>query len=153
MKSFIIVADSHGNIADLLKLKGIFSESDFVVHLGDYYTDIRKMPLNFGEKLYIVKGNCDGGGEDLVLETEGKKILITHGDRYGVKQSLLKLELYAKQIGADIVLYGHTHISDITEKDGITFINPGTLNRYSKKSYCYMALYNGKITAKIVEID
>ena len=32
---------------------------------------------------------------------------------------------HAKNIGADIVFFGHTHNRTFFQKDGITFINPG----------------------------
>lgn len=153
MKTFLILSDSHGNLSALQKLKGIMGECDYIIHLGDYYHDTYSFSQEFCEKIYAVKGNCDGGGEDLVFEACGKKILLTHGDRYSVKTSLYKLTLKAKEIGADIVLFGHTHHSEITEIDGITFINPGTLSAYGDATYAYMVISGSKVIAKIVNIQ
>lgn len=152
MKTFVILSDSHGNLSALSKLYGVMQESDYVIHLGDYCGDMREYSDDICQKLYRVKGNCDGGGSDFILEAEGKKILLTHGDRYGVKTGLYKLLLRAKEVCADVVLFGHTHIAEITEIDGITFINPGSLSKYGNASYCYMVLVGEKIVAKIVEI-
>ena len=146
------MSDTHGNANDIKKLLPIMEESDYVIHLGDYMSDTRYFSENIYEKLYAVKGNCDGGGDDLVIEIENKKILLTHGDRYGVKQGNLKLLLKAKEIGADAVFYGHTHVPLIEEVENITFINPGTLSNYSEKTYCYAVIFNGKIIAKIVNV-
>lgn len=125
MKTFIVISDSHGNLSAIERLYGIMQESDYVVHLGDYCSDMREYSEPLCEKLYCVKGNCDGGGEDFLLQVDGKKILLTHGDRYGVKSGLYKLLLRAKEVQADAVLYGHTHIAEITEIEGITFIIRG----------------------------
>ena len=152
MKTLFIMSDTHGNANDIKKLLPIMEESDYVIHLGDYMSDTRYFSENIYEKLYAVKGNCDGGGDDLVIEIENKKILLTHGDRYGVKQGNLKLLLKAKEIGADAVFYGHTHVPLIEEVENITFINPGTLSNYSEKTYCYAVIFNGKIIAKIVNV-
>lgn len=128
------------------------SECDYIIHLGDYYHDLSSFSQEFCEKIYAVKGNCDGGGEDLVFEAEGKKILLTHGDRYSVKSTLFKLLLRAKEVGADLVFYGHTHIPETCEMDGITLVNPGTLSAYGKQTYCYTVIANGKIISKIVNL-
>ena len=127
MKTLFIISDTHGNREGLNNLLPIISESHYFIHLGDFCSDIKDMPSEIYDKLYFVKGNCDGGGEDGYLGIEDVKIMITHGDRYGVKQSLTKLYLKAKEQGVNVVLYGHTHIPDIQEYNGITFINPGTL--------------------------
>lgn len=152
MKTLLILSDTHGNLEGINKLLPLMSESDYVIHLGDYCRDFRDMPPEIYDKLYFVKGNCDGGGEDAFIEIEDLKIMLTHGDRYGVKQSLTKLYLKGKETGVNVVLYGHTHIHNIEEYNGITFINPGTLSLYGKKTYCYAVIHKDKITAKIVEI-
>ena len=152
MKTFLILSDTHGNIAAMNKLKGIMAECDYIIHLGDYHRDLQSFSEEFCEKIYSVNGNCDGGGKDLVFEVDGKKILLTHGDRYDVKSSLYKLLLKAKEIKADVVMFGHTHCPVVEERDGILFINPGTLNGYTEKTYCYMVLTGGKAVAKIVNV-
>ena len=153
MKTLFIFSDTHGNLPCIEKLSPIICESDYIVHLGDNSHDLNVLPDDVCEKIYSVKGNCDGGGEDIILEIENRKLLITHGDRYGVKSSLLRVLLKAKEIGADTVLYGHTHISNIEEVDGITLINPGNMTRFGVKSYCYAVISKDKITAKIVAVD
>lgn len=153
MKTFFIVSDTHGHTAPLEKLKGIMLESDYVIHLGDHASDMRPFERESYKKLYSVKGNCDGGGQDELLIVDGYKILLTHGDRYGVKSTLYKLLLKAKELGVSAVFYGHTHIAKIEEIDGITFINPGNMQSFIEKSYCYAVLHNGVLTAKIVTVN
>ena len=88
----------------------------------------------------------------MIIDLDGVKILLTHGDHFGVKQSLLQLFYRAKEVGAQLVFYGHTHIASIDEIEGIKFINPGCMNKFSQNSYCYVVIYNGKITEKFVSI-
>ena len=40
MKTILVLSDTHGNLSDMEKLKGIMAESDYVFHLGDYQSDI-----------------------------------------------------------------------------------------------------------------
>ena len=152
MKTAIVLSDTHNNFSALEKLLPKMLENDFVFHLGDNQSDILSYRKELGAKIYSVKGNCDGGGADQIIEIESVKILLTHGDKYGVKNSLLNLVFRAKELGVKAVFYGHTHIADIEVIDGITFINPGCMTSFNQKSYCYAVFHQGKLTAKIVDV-
>ena len=93
----------------------------------------------------MVCGNCDffaGGTPDTqLLELEGRRVLITHGHRQNVKSGLLELKSQALRSHADIVLFGHTHQSLLTEQDGLLLANPGAA---SCGKYAVLTL-NGKI--------
>ncbi len=151
MKKIIIFADTHGNLSSMEKVYGIMKESDYIIHLGDYQRDILSFK-EFKDKIYSVKGNCDGGGEDVVLEIEGAKLLLTHGDKYGVKNSLEQLISKAKELKVDAIFFGHTHDAYIERHDGIYVINPGSTKGFYKKTYCYAVINDKQITAKIVPI-
>ena len=153
MKTAVILSDTHGNFSAIDKLLSIMSESNYVIHLGDHDADILCYRKELKDKIISVKGNCDGGSDEQVLTIEGVKILITHGNLYGVKQSLYKLLLRAKELGVSAVFYGHTHQQSIENIDGIEFINPGAMTISSEKSYCYAVFYNGKLTTKIVPLN
>ena len=150
MKTLLILSDTHGNIDAIDKLKPIMKDADYIIHLGDYYRDMEFYMGEFGNKIYRVKGNCDGGGEEIEIDIEGLKVLALHGDRYGVKYSLNRLNLFAKEKSANVVLFGHTHSPMVENIDNITFINPGNMTKYSNPSYCYAVISDNKITAKTV---
>ena len=152
MKSIVIISDTHGNYSAIEKILPIMLESDYVFCLGDFQRDILAYKKELGDKIYSVAGNCDGGGEDSVVEIDGYKMLLTHGDKYGVKSSLYKLFLRAEELGVKTVFYGHTHNADITEQNGITCINPGCMTNLGQSTYCYAVVHNGKLTATIVPV-
>ena len=153
MKKIVVLSDTHGNVAAIRKIENVIRESDIVIHLGDGYNDLNYLYPEIKEKLYRVHGNCDYGfDKEIVIETEGVKIFATHGDAYGVKRGTAKLAEAAKENGCRVALYGHTHCAEIAERDGITVINPGTLERYGvKNSFCYMVVTGEKVTAVINE--
>ena len=151
MKKILVLSDTHANISALEKLTNIMAESDMIFHLGDHQKDILLFK-EFQDKIYSVKGNCDGGGSDQIIQVENLKILLTHGDKYGVKNDLYNLFLKAKELGVDVVFYGHTHDACIMNEQGIYLINPGALKGFFQKSYCYAVVYGDKITAKIVDV-
>ena len=49
--------------------------------------------------------------------------------------------------------YGHTHIAEYHEEEGVLVINPGCMQRFSPSiSYCYLVLAGKKAVPTIVEI-
>lgn len=150
MKRILAVSDSHGNISALKGIEFEFVKADYIFHLGDCFRDIRAFCPQFEQKIYAVKGNNDGGGEEYVAEIDGVKIMLVHGDRYHVKAGLKRLMIRAVELGVKAVFYGHTHRPNVVVQDGITYINPGAMSRMSRKSYCIATLDSGEIKANIV---
>ncbi|MBO5285336.1 MAG: metallophosphoesterase [Clostridia bacterium] len=151
MKTAIVFSDTHGNIRALKKLDEIFKETDYIFHLGDYSADFIEIKNKYPQKCFSVPGNCDLRSGDGFIIIDGVKIFYTHGHDYGVKQSLTKLYFKAKEVGANVVLYGHTHMADVTVTDNIKFINPGAM-RYGTCTYAYLVIAGGKCYEKIVEL-
>lgn len=155
MKTMLILSDTHGNLSGVEELLPLIAENDYVVHLGDGGADMRKARSLYPEKVYACAGNCDFYSPlplDGEIEVEGVKIYFCHGHRYGVKNHLSALAEEAKRRGCDIALYGHTHIAQITEVDGVTLINPGSLHYSMGKggSYCYLVINKDKATPVLV---
>lgn len=154
MKTFLIVSDSHARFGVVDRVRHLFRETDYLIHLGDGAGDMRSVMSSFPEKTYVMKGNCDFsyGEEERVIEAEGVSILCCHGHRYGVKRGLSSLAARAKELGCTVALYGHTHTAAIEEVDGVLCINPGALGDYAAPSYCYMVVHQGKVTPTIVKL-
>ena len=155
MKKIIIISDTHGNTKGIEKLMPLIAENDYLIHLGDGSADLRQVWKEYPDKIYQCRGNCDYVSptpDDGVLEVEYLKIFYCHGDGYGVKGGLSHLVNEAKKRGCDIALYGHTHMAQIAEIDGVTLINPGSLKRPVGEggSYCYLVINKDKATPVIV---
>ena len=58
----------------------------------------------------------------------GIKIFVTHGHMYNVKSEYNTIFYKGKEVGADIVLFGHSHKALINSYDGITIMNPGSIS-------------------------
>ena len=147
-----LLSDTHGNKKAIESIMPALEKCDLVVHLGDHFYDMDGFKERLNGKLYTVYGNCDGGGEDLVIERENAKILICHGDKYGVKMGLTRIYLRALEIGAKLVFYGHTHRANVTFENGITIINPGAMTHFGDKSYALVNLNDGVVDAKIIKV-
>ena len=57
--------------------------------------------------------------DEKIIEVCGKKIFITHGHFYGVKEGMQRLLYRGLELKVDIALYGHTHISNILFEEGM----------------------------------
>ena len=125
----LILSDTHRSLG--FAYDAIEKEHpDAVVHLGDHLTDAEDLSFACQEPdFYYVPGNCDYAPtvpQSLTLELDGVRIFVTHGHLYGVKRDLTALAGAAKDAGARLALFGHTHIQHLEERGGITLLNPGT---------------------------
>lgn len=110
------------------------SDAEAIIHCGDGEMDVEYAKRNFPDRAFLnVKGNCDWGSSldpTLEITLEGKKIFVTHGHLYNAKMGLQNLIYAGKEKNADIVLYGHTHISMNEYIDGMYVMNPGSCHGY-----------------------
>lgn len=146
MLRFLIFSDTHGLREPMLELYKLYP-NDGIIHLGDYIADARwMMNHTMGHPVYQVKGNCDFGAEgleDQLLELGGVKILMMHGHRSQVKSGYGGALAEAKRRGAQVLLFGHTHIPFMEERDGVFMMNPGSL-RNPNREYGIIEIENGK---------
>lgn len=128
---------------------------DILIHLGDNSSDIEQFKKVFNGEIYVVDGNCDYRGEypkELIIDVNSKKIFLTHGDLYGVKSGLNNIFYKGKEVGADIVLYGHSHIEVIERVEDILIMNPGSTSIPKGKGHSIGFIEiddSGNIDAKI----
>lgn len=154
MKNVVVISDSHGRKENIDRLLPILAEADYIVHLGDGAADMREISEKYPEKTYVCKGNCDfyPALKDYVLDVEGVRVFMCHGDRYRVKSTLLELAKEAKARGADLALFGHTHRAEIVQEDGVTLVNPGSLRFPAGQggTYAYVSISKDKAYPVIV---
>ena len=126
-----VISDSHANRSSIEKVKKKISNADILLFLGDGERDLEEITEGFNGEVYAVRGNCDISGlypEERVIEIQGKRIFMCHGHRYGVKYGYNSIFYRGKEVGADIVLFGHSHIPIIEEEDGLILMNPGSIS-------------------------
>lgn len=127
----LVVSDSHRDTKNLCAAINAQPTAEVVVHLGDSEIDLDSIACRYPAKMFVtVQGNCDWGSAlPLTAEPvfEGVKFFCTHGHRYGVKSGLETAKQAARDHGATILLYGHTHQSLTDYDDGLYIMNPGAL--------------------------
>lgn len=124
-----VISDTHRDKKFVHRVRDIFSDMDIIVHLGDNVQDVSQIKKFYTRPVINVKGNCDFSVDvpgERIENIGGKKFFITHGHRYDVKYDLSRLKYKAMEENADVVLFGHTHLSKIIYENGIWFVNPGS---------------------------
>ena len=152
----IILSDTHGYIDTAREALRLNPDAEVVFFLGDGIDDIEFIADSYKNVAWLaVRGNCDRSSvfRGCMLKSvdsitlEGKKIVFTHGNLFGAKAGCGGLISLAREEGADIVLFGHTHtpceiyISEY-EKPFYLF-NPGSASGY-EASFGLLQLSSGQ---------
>ena len=155
----LAVSDTHGAASYLIELVKSFP-ADAVLHMGDGERDVEALRRAFPQKqIYAVRGNCDFGTthlpETLNIELGGIKVFMTHGHSFGVKYTLDEFAAAARAHGADVALYGHTHIQDRRFLGDMWVLNPGSLlmNSPGKLKFGYIDIDAGRPVCFVTEAD
>ena len=121
----IVASDSHGRGDLLKKLELAYPRADLFLHCGDLEEDPNMYP-----RWIFVRGNNDwvfDVPEIRVLQIEGHKIMITHSHLFGYRNRKEAMAARARENGCDLVLFGHSHHSEIDRIHGVTLVNPGSI--------------------------
>jgi len=125
----LVISDTHFNYETMLKIINTEKDIELIIHAGDMLDDIKSLKSEFPQYSYeYVLGNNDFTltvPTERIFEVENTKILLTHGHKFGVKRDLNNLYYKAQEVGANICIYGHTHIRHLESYDGIHILNPG----------------------------
>lgn len=167
----LVVSDIHGSNYYMDKIIEIYNKekADRIILLGDLYYHGPRNPLpkdynpmevskklnSMKEIIRSVKGNCDAEVDEMISEFElenmikeeinGKKIIFTHGHKNNIDKPIED---------ADILVYGHFHTCFIKEKDGIIYVNPGSISLPKNDTpNSYLLIEDNKLIIKDVYMN
>ena len=148
-----ILSDTHSIKECIDKTIPYLKDCDLIIHAGDNFSDSKYIHNMTKVGIMAVKGNCDFDNveDELLFDVEDKFIFLCHGDKYNVKYGIDEIELKAKSVKADIVIFGHTHTPLNLKKDGITYLNPGSVSL--PRVVNYRSLYIMNLENENIEID
>ena len=133
MKKILVASDTHGRNENLKLVIQKNRPIDKLIFCGDGEGLEKVIREYVGEKceLYMVRGNNDYFSSlpwDMEFEVGNQKAFLTHGHLYGVSVSEGRILDEAKSRNCGICFFGHTHRPVEEKKEGIFFINPGSLS-------------------------
>src|SRR3569832_923357 len=122
MKTIGLISDTHG----LLRPEAVraLTGVSLIIHAGDIGGPEILEALRQIAPVYAVRGNNDKGSWAAAiplyqaLDLEGVNIHVLH--------DLSELDLDPRAAGFAVVVSGHSHKPTVTERDGVTFVNPGS---------------------------
>lgn len=145
----IVFSDSHREL-DHMRNVITREKPDYVFHLGDHDADAEIISREFQTlPVAMVCGNCDRWSdtpETLTPVLDGVRFFLCHGHRYGVKQSVSTAVYAAMEQNADVLLYGHTHVAEQDEINGLKLLNPGSCGYGFPSTYGFFLIEHGTIT-------
>lgn len=130
-----VISDTHGILKDTLIQH--LNTCDYILHAGDIgtqecYQALRDLKI----PLYAVRGNCDQGEwcrnlpDTLAAPIGGKIFYLIH------KKSQLPYPMPK----TDFIVSGHTHAYSLSQRSGVTYLNPGSAGRSRSGAPLSMAL-------------
>ena len=136
----IIISDTHGDDRAIFKVIEKEEPFDLLIHCGDVQGNLDRIlgVQRFG--YFSVRGNCDmfaDADDERCIRLGSWNVFVTHGHRYDVRYGRDRLIRAGQSHEAHVILYGHTHVPDVTEdeKTGILIVNPGSLSRPRQSSH------------------
>lgn len=151
MTKLLILSDSHGSAQAVRRILAAEKEIDAVIFLGDGLHDLEQALTEAPKmRVYSVAGNCDFGALeplDGLAAFDSVVIFYTHGHMYGVKYDLDTLAEAAAARGAEVALFGHTHIPLEEQHGTVLLFNPGSCGRCytGPDTYGVLTLADGRV--------
>ena len=128
-------------------------QPDEVIFCGDGWKDMHEIAKFFpAVRFHCVAGNCDffSENQELFITLGGKNIFAAHGHRFNVKMepslAYITLRAHALDLGADIILFGHTHRPDVQYRNGAVILNPGAV---MDGKYALITIENGEVKPEL----
>ncbi len=130
----VVLSDSHGSFGELKKAVDAEIKNggvSMIMFAGDVQRDADAIRREYPRiPVAVVLGNNDWSVRDVPFDVTftfaGKRVFMTHGHKYHVKYGLNTLLLKAREQGADICVFGHTHRPYLEKVSGVLMLNPGS---------------------------
>ncbi len=146
-----VLSDTHGLLRP--ELLPALADVDHIFHAGDVgdpeiLTELRRIA-----PITAIRGNIDRSGpcaslpSTEAIELAGCLIYILH--------SIDDLDLHPQAASIGVVLSGHSHKPSIEHRDGVLYLNPGSVGprRFNLPiTFALLRIDNGKPAARIIPL-
>ena len=153
-----VVSDTHGYLNP--KVHELLAGVEHILHAGDIGDAGIIAELARIAPVTTVRGNNDRTGpeslfpEEVTVELDGWNFFLTHEVKVPKGPDDPSMETYRKA-GADVVVFGHSHIALQRQIGGVLFFNPGAAGKRRFKvvpSIGILELERGLVEGTIIPI-
>lgn len=165
-----IISDTHGSLYYFEKALEAIGKCDYMLHAGDvlYHGPRNPLPDGYSPKelaerinsinnIVFASGNCDSDVDQMVinhpiqspyafLNIGSLRILVCHG----YKDSIENLVEYAAKLGANVFVFGHSHVKKLYMSNSVVVLNPGSTSLPKDGTHSAAVIENGSI--KLIDI-
>ena len=135
-------------------------DADAILHAGDLIeASVLAYLESLGPPVHAVRGNVDAADLQArlpltrIVEADGARIAMVH-DAGPADRRLAHLR--ARFPDADAVVFGHSHLPLLEEKDGFTIFNPGSPTERRRAPHHTMGIAtvdHARVTFELLELD
>jgi putative phosphoesterase len=165
-----VISDTHTNVKTASTLLDAVGDFELLIHLGDHVSDLVELASKLRCRAVGVCGNEDkiflGDDifpEEMIIPVGDITIFMTHGHLFDLnpyynkeewESKLSGLISRAKEKGAKIALFGHTHRSHLEDRDGVLLMNPGDMYFGAEWAHVGMLdIVGGDVKAEVYRFD
>ncbi len=142
-----IISDTHGSVNAWVEALDLFAGVDLIIHAGDvlYHGPRNPLPESYEPSrlaalindapvpVIIARGNCDAEVDQVLvnwplqapyafIQAGSLRLLVNHGHTMTTGQMLAE----AQRNRANLFIYGHTHLPEVSRSGGVLLLNPGS---------------------------
>lgn len=118
-----VISDTHGLLRP--EIIGMLEGVDHILHAGDV-GDINILSrLAIVAPVTAIKGNIDTKGP--CAELSATDLVEIGGTSIYMLHNLFDLDIKPEAAGIRVVVSGHTHKQHVDEKNGVLYLNPGSI--------------------------
>lgn len=135
-----------------------FEDVELIIHAGDHSTRAAIDQLAAYAPVEAVRGNVED--DEIIAALPIKRELVVGGCAIGIVHILGDRAHYWQTARrefpvARVVLFGHSHIPYLEERDGLLLLNPGSATDRRRQPHCSIALLtitDGQPSAEIIAL-
>lgn len=146
-----VISDTHGLLRP--QVLTIFAGVDQIIHAGDIGEPSVLDALRAIAPVTAVRGNVDVA--DWASSLREAELVQVGAVRVYVLHDLSKLNVVPSVLGIHVVVYGHSHRSEVRETERVKYLNPGSAGprRFSLPISCAMLKITGdKVEARLITL-
>ena len=141
----LVLSDSHGCVEPMEQCVERV-QPQVILHLGDCVRDAQRLEERYPDiPLLGVPGYGGLDQPERLTELGGVRILMMHGHTRRVKSGPMAAIYAARECGADILLFGHTHQPVVDRSGDFWVMNPGCIGPGVRRTYGVITLEDGKV--------